>query len=53
MKAMQVYNLGSVMVVICRLERVRQRQQYSIEGQPRMHPGGHAALFKDYAVLDR
>ena len=38
MKAMQVYNLASVMVVICRLERVRQRQQYSIEGQPRMHP---------------
>ena len=53
MKAMQVYNLASVKVVICRLERVRQRQQYSIEEQPRMHPGEHAALFEDYAVLDR
>ena len=53
MKAMQVYNLASVMVVICRLERVRQRQQYNIEEQPRIHPGGHAALFEDFAVLDR
>ncbi|XP_068755306.1 uncharacterized protein [Montipora capricornis] len=36
-----------------RLERVRQRQEYSTEEQPRMHAGGQAALFEDYAVLDR
>ena len=53
MKAMQMYNLASVMMIICRLEMVRQRQQYSTEEQPRMHPGGHAALFEDYVVLDR
>ena len=53
MKAMQVYNLAPVMIIICRLERVRQRQQYSTEEQPRMHVGGHAALFENYAVLGR
>ena len=53
MKGMQVYNLASVMIIICRLERVRQRQEYSTEEQPRMHEGGQAALFEYYAVLDR
>lgn len=50
---MQVYNLASVMIIICRLETVCRRQQYSTEEQPRIHAGGHAALFGDYALLDR
>ena len=50
---MQVYNLASVMIIICRIARVRQRQEYSSEEQPRMYSGGQAALFEDYAVLDR
>ena len=50
---MEVYNLLSVMIIICRLERVHQRQQYSTEEQPMMHAGGHAALFGEYALLDR
>ena len=53
MKAMQAYNLASVMIIICRLERVCQRQQYRTEEQPRMHAGGHNALFGDYALLHR
>ena len=53
MKGMQVYNQASVKIIICRLERVRQRQEYSTEEQPRMYAGGEAALFEDYAVLDR
>lgn len=49
---MQVYNLASVKIIIRRLERVRQRQEYSTVEQPRMYAGGQAALFEDYAVLD-
>ena len=52
-KAMQVYNLVSVMIINCRLKRVCQRQQYSTEEQPRMHAGGHAGLFGDSPLLDR
>lgn len=44
MKAVQVYNLASVMIIICTLLRVHQRQQYSTEEQAKMHAGGYAAL---------
>lgn len=53
MKGMQVYDLGCVMIIVCRLERVRQRQEYSTKEQPRMHAGGQDALFEDFAVHDR